>query len=85
MMSDIRTIILIYLIKICFSCLFSTSVAEVVQIKNTVKVANKSSRTESKVTGGLHFFVLSLEKKKIELPESVWEKDTEMDLEYETQ
>lgn len=55
MMSNIRTIILIYLIKICFSYLFSTSVAEVVQTKNTVKVASKSSRTESKVTWRLAF------------------------------
>lgn len=64
MMSDIRTMILIYLIKICFSYLFSTSVAEVVQTKNTVKVASKSSRTESKVTWRLAFLYAFSHKKK---------------------
>lgn len=75
MISDSKSIILIYFIKIGLSYLFSTSVAEVVQTKNKVKVASRSSRTESKVTWSLTFLcAFSQTKTKIKLPESVWQK-----------
>lgn len=44
--NEVESIIQIALVKIGFSYLFSTSVAEVVQTKNTVKVGSKSLRTE---------------------------------------
>lgn len=74
MMSDIRTIILIYLIKICFSYLFSTSVAAVVQAKKYSE--NSKQKFKDRIKSNLEtciFFAFS-RKKKIKLPESMWEK-----------
>lgn len=74
MMSEVKSIILIYLIKTDFSYFFSTSVSEVVQTKNTMKGGSKSSRTGLKVTWRFVFPCAFLRGKKIKLPESVWEK-----------
>lgn len=44
--NEVENIIEVAWLKIGFSYLFFTSVAEVIQTKNTVKVGSKSSRTE---------------------------------------
>lgn len=64
MMSDIKNIILIQFIKNGFSCLFSTFEAEVIQTKNTMEVASKSSRREPKVTWRLAFLCAFSQKKQ---------------------
>lgn len=87
MMSEVESIILIYLIKTGFSYLFSTSEATFCGWSGSDKKYSERRKQKFKDRiKSLRFFVLSLGEKKI-IYQIAWicvGEDTEVDLEYVT-